>query len=1031
MFILQVSRPASHYSPNLLLRKLNTSHTLIWSVDWLKIAAGFFAVVDPNDSGSILYLTDIEYKEYWKVASSNRLALLVLARPGEKMPPSESITATKPPKFPLLQHFRKGRVYSRILKLLWGSLWERGLVVPMDRNIRIILGAWSSTLRLWTGITSRSPQLDKDSLDVTYHLLRILKHNGSMGLALYLKVSLIIMNKYLAGEPLSTSWPLKFAIRLSSGLPSWFPLRVRTAIRQGSPSTIRVWASILYSYKALYALGSYSVKTITAPALDTRHPAVEQLLTEFQWFCGYHVEREGWDKIPFMVNPDHKTPPLSRKSGPNGPATINSHWDAFLLSSTEEGKRLWELICSILHEIGVPIFTSTIVKTHKDLLDLAKKYIRDPSSKSSERKVKRVGSLSRIAFIPEAAGKVRTIGILDYFSQWVLKPLHTYLFSILKKIPQDGTYDQSSAFLTFLQETKDAKGTYSSLDISSATDLIPYQLYEVLLNCLFNPLTASGKLGTMYLQLMRDRDFKVTPAIAGKPSTISPRSKATPEEILGEHGTPPRKPGEKGWMAQRELVPLIQKAISKTRNSCVALPAMVRYTRGQPMGAYGSFGLLGLIHHLLIQYAALRVGQYPFLTYRVLGDDSVFFETEHHAGKVSEQYLVLCEILGIPINLHKSYVGKDFFTFASRTAHKGLEVTPASLKGEISVNSTGRRVEFAFSLLSKGWTLDGSKSSHQKWLTRFIRLLTEPVQYFFGMKLVSTQGLLGTIISRLVSVALLPRYSNMEKLGLKYPPVKAWLASLRGSASILAKQVSITDNSFEGIHFDNEYTYSSYLLCRFLQKRLVLAVIQSSLLSKKLHDTDEVSYSESVTAIIQRSYFSFLANTQVLTNTEISKLLGIYDIMSYVPENQRESIVPDRWYLTKEQMNQLTLYPMPMTGTIETPSRMGVSVLHGELMTRYHGKPWITLSQFYEDILVQLVNVMLSFRSVLDWTVEANLRPDNQLESYVFKDESGSLDFIHASMISMFYKSPTFNVPTDGNLLSGKRERSLDRPLSK
>jgi hypothetical protein len=42
----------------------------------------------------------------------------------------------------------------------------------------------------------------------------------------------------------------------------------------------------------------------------------------------------------------------------------------------------------------------------------------------------------------EAAGKIRVIAIVDPITQWVLKPLHDWLFSILANIPQDGTFNQ-------------------------------------------------------------------------------------------------------------------------------------------------------------------------------------------------------------------------------------------------------------------------------------------------------------------------------------------------------------------------------------------------------------------------------------------------------------------------------------------------------------------------------------------------------------------------------------------------------------
>jgi len=51
-------------------------------------------------------------------------------------------------------------------------------------------------------------------------------------------------------------------------------------------------------------------------------------------------------------------------------------------------------------------------------------------------------SIRKLSYFPDKEGKVRVIGILDYFSQTVLKNLHHYLYRVLKKIPQDFTFDQ-------------------------------------------------------------------------------------------------------------------------------------------------------------------------------------------------------------------------------------------------------------------------------------------------------------------------------------------------------------------------------------------------------------------------------------------------------------------------------------------------------------------------------------------------------------------------------------------------------------
>jgi hypothetical protein len=82
---------------------------------------------------------------------------------------------------------------------------------------------------------------------------------------------------------------------------------------------------------------------------------------------------------------------------------------------------------------------------------------------------KRSGTFRKITAIPDKEGKTRVIAIGDYMSQTVLKPFHTYLFSVLRRIKQDCTFDQSS----FLGKMDINKGPFYSMDLSNATDRFP------------------------------------------------------------------------------------------------------------------------------------------------------------------------------------------------------------------------------------------------------------------------------------------------------------------------------------------------------------------------------------------------------------------------------------------------------------------------------------------------------------------------------------------------------------------------------
>jgi hypothetical protein len=89
----------------------------------------------------------------------------------------------------------------------------------------------------------------------------------------------------------------------------------------------------------------------------------------------------------------------------------------------------------------------------------------------------------------------------------------------------------------------------------------------------------------------------------------------------------------------------------------------IRYAVGQPMGAYSSWAMLAIMHHIVVQVAALRsgwVGWFPF--YAIIGDDIVIADKG-----VADHYLALMRTFGVSISLHKSIVSESgLLEFAKR-----------------------------------------------------------------------------------------------------------------------------------------------------------------------------------------------------------------------------------------------------------------------------------------------------------------------------------------------------------------------------
>nr|WPJ73117.1 RNA-dependent RNA polymerase [Valsa mali mitovirus 1] len=98
----------------------------------------------------------------------------------------------------------------------------------------------------------------------------------------------------------------------------------------------------------------------------------------------------------------------------------------------------------------------------------------------------------------------------------------------------------------------------------------------------------------------------------------------------------------------------------------------IKYSVGQPMGAYTSFAMLAITHHVIVQVAAQRAGVSGlFREYCLLGDDIVI---AHDA--VALEYQNLMSLLGLDIQVSKSVISSKFTEFAKRLKGKNLDYSP-------------------------------------------------------------------------------------------------------------------------------------------------------------------------------------------------------------------------------------------------------------------------------------------------------------------------------------------------------------------
>jgi len=176
-------------------------------------------------------------------------------------------------------------------------------------------------------------------------------------------------------------------------------------------------------------------------------------------------------KLPKLENFDPVTMFYSGSSGPNHPSSIQGIFKDILAWTREPDLLLkLEQYCSLLK--GGSEFFNLIFQTS----------FRDFDSLNQNLKV----YLGRLALKEEAAGKVRVFAITDCITQSVNKPLHRSIFSLLKKIPMDGTFDQLAPCRRLVDFYNDGLiEDFYSYDLSAATDRLPIQIQSDILSVIF------------------------------------------------------------------------------------------------------------------------------------------------------------------------------------------------------------------------------------------------------------------------------------------------------------------------------------------------------------------------------------------------------------------------------------------------------------------------------------------------------------------------------------------------------------------
>jgi hypothetical protein len=226
---------------------------------------------------------------------------------------------------------------------------------------------------------------------------------------------------------------------------------------------------------------------------------------------------------------------------------------------------------------------------------------------------KPVGLHSKLTQFSAKAGKTRTIAVIDYYSQRALHPLHQALMDLLKSLESDGTFSHRNVG-NYVQEKTKEKSFIQTSDMTAFTDLFPAILQQKLLYC----LVEDRNLATSWWNLLSKRTFKVA------------------------------------WNND-----------------------YVNYGTGQPMGAYASWAICTLAHHMIVHYSAykLRIKNVNTL-YRIIGDDNAI---SHE--KLALTYKETLTAIGCKLNPYKGTCSTTGIEYSSAEVAKrlylnGIDISP-------------------------------------------------------------------------------------------------------------------------------------------------------------------------------------------------------------------------------------------------------------------------------------------------------------------------------------------------------------------
>lgn len=204
-------------------------------------AQGPYVVVDPDEPHTLLALSPTAFQKLkGQCVSSERSLVLLFSPLDDRVAPASASDGNHSQSPPLWGQFEgylglhgsknkikassafRLRWFCGIYNPAWNFVSGRLVIDLSSRLYRQILQRWYSIITFWM----RQSHMRSDGVSL-YHfttfLYRIGKKNGLVFMCQYMKTSLFVVQRFIAGDKLHHTHKIKPFIRLRNGLPVWLP----------------------------------------------------------------------------------------------------------------------------------------------------------------------------------------------------------------------------------------------------------------------------------------------------------------------------------------------------------------------------------------------------------------------------------------------------------------------------------------------------------------------------------------------------------------------------------------------------------------------------------------------------------------------------------------------------------------------------------------------------------------------------------------------------------------------------------------